>query len=103
MPPAAAPPNDAPPATADDAGRRRRMRYRAWHRGMRETDILVGSFADRYLDGFSSRQLDLFDALLDVADADLLDWYGGRAPVAPAHDHEVTALLLAHRAEGDTR
>lgn len=94
---------ESTPDLSNDAARRRRMRYRAWHRGMRETDLLVGSFADLYLDGFTPRQLDSFEALLDVADADLLDWYGGRKQIAPAHENDVTALLMAHHSDTTTR
>jgi hypothetical protein len=50
-----------PPAMPDDREAldtlRRKLRFRAWHRGTREADLLIGSFADRHLhdsDGYAS-------------------------------------------------
>ena len=35
--------------------RRRRLKFRSWHRGMREMDLVLGRFADAELgDGFGS-------------------------------------------------
>jgi antitoxin CptB len=77
--------------------RRKRLLFRSWHRGTREADLLLGSFAEANLAAFDSRQLDDFAALLDVPDADLFDWITGRATPPPEHDTEVTRLLLAFR------
>ena len=77
--------------------RRKRLRFRAWHRGMRESDLLLGNFADAHIGGFSAEQLDRFEELLEVADADIYNWYAGREPVLPAYDHDVMALLKAFR------
>jgi len=77
--------------------RRRRLRFRAWHRGTREADLLIGSFADRHLAAFSEAELDWFEALLEQSDADLYDWLTGRVPVPAALDHPVMAQLRAFR------
>jgi antitoxin CptB len=61
--------------------RRKRARFRSWHRGTREADLLIGSFADEHLDGFAPEQLDRFEALLEEVDADLVDWITGRSAV----------------------
>ena len=58
--------------------RRKRMVYQSWHRGNRETDIILGKFAESNLDRFTSDQLDQFDALLDLDDHDLYFWYSGQ-------------------------
>ena len=73
------------------------LRFRSWHRGTREADLLLGSFADAHLTGFDGAQLDRYEALLDCSDADLFDWIAGRVPPPPAHDNDVTCLLLAFR------
>jgi antitoxin CptB len=75
--------------------RRKRLRFRAWHRGMRESDLLLGGFADSHIAGFDGGQLDRFEELLEVADADIYNWYAGREPVPPEYDHDVMALLKA--------
>jgi antitoxin CptB len=82
---------------APDDIRRKRLLFRSWHRGTREADLILGSFAEAHLPGFDRTQLDRYEALLECPDADLFDWIAGRAPPLPAHDHDVTRLLLAFR------
>ncbi len=77
--------------------RRKRLKFRAWHRGMRESDLLLGNFADTHAGSFTNEQLDRFEALLEMADADVYNWYAGREPVPPEYDHDVMALLRAFR------
>jgi antitoxin CptB len=77
--------------------RRKRLLYRSWHRGTREADLLLGSFAEARLGEFDAVQLDRFEALLECPDADLYDWIAGRAAPPPEHDNEVTRALLAFR------
>jgi antitoxin CptB len=81
--------------TAPSDFRRKRLIFRSWHRGTRESDLILGSFAEAHLPAFDEAQLDRYEALLDCPDADLFDWITGRAIPPPAHDHEVTQLLLA--------
>jgi antitoxin CptB len=73
--------------------RRKRLRYRSWHRGTREADLLLGRFADAHLAGMDEAQLARFAALLDVPDPDLVDWLTGRLPQPAGHDNDVAALL----------
>ena len=77
--------------------RRKRLLFRSWHRGTREADLILGSFAETHLGEFDSVQLDRYEALLEVPDADLFDWIAGRASPAPEHDHDVTRLFLDFR------
>ena len=79
---------DEPPAQ-----RLRRLRYRSWHRGTREVDLMLGRFADAHLDGMTAAQLDSYAALLTRPDPDIYDWVAGRAPVPPDLDTDVMALL----------
>ena len=76
--------------------RRKRLSFRSWHRGTRESDLILGRFADAHLAGFDEAQLDRYEALLDCADADIFDWVSGRAELPSEHDHDVTRLLLAY-------
>jgi antitoxin CptB len=73
--------------------RRRRARFRAWHRGMRETDLILGGFADREMAGLSEEELAAFEALLEVQDQQILDWLTGREAVAAAHDTALFARI----------
>lgn len=77
--------------------RRKRLLFRAWHRGTREADLILGSFAESHLASFGEPQLERFEALLEIPDAELFDWINGRAAPPPLHDTDVTQLLLAFR------
>jgi len=77
--------------------RRKRLLFRSWHRGTREADLILGSFAEAHLAGFDEPQLDRFEALLEIPDAELFDWINGRAVPPPKHNTDVTRLLLAFR------
>src|SRR3990167_9071138 len=50
--------------TADFSTRLARARFRAWHRGTREADYMIGGFFDRYHAGWDEAALTWFEALL---------------------------------------
>lgn len=60
---------------------RKRIRYRSWHRGCKETDILLGHFCDAHVDGYSEAELDAFEVLLDEEDDGIYKWLTGKQPV----------------------
>jgi antitoxin CptB len=60
-----------------DADRRKRLRFRAWHRGMKEMDLILGTFADAHLAQMNADDLDAFERLIEMPDADLLSWISG--------------------------
>jgi antitoxin CptB len=76
---------------------RRKLGFRAWHRGTREADLLIGSFADRHLPEFDAVALGQFQALLKENDPDIYDWMTGRSSVPPEHDNPVTVALRQFR------
>ena len=87
--------NTAPAADLDAL--RRKLGFRAWHRGTREADLLVGSFADRHLAGFDRTGLEQFERLLSENDPDIYEWMIGRLPIPAEHDNPVTNLLRQFR------
>ena len=81
--------------------RRRKLKFRAWHRGTREMDLLMGRFADAHLDAFGADQLDRFEALLAENDPDIYDWVTGRQAPSADQASDVVELLrrFSNRAE----
>jgi antitoxin CptB len=77
----------------------KRLAHRSRYRGVKESDLLFGRFADRHLGSLSDAQLDRYEALLDEPDQDVLAWIYGRAPVPARHDHDVFGLLRAFEPE----
>jgi antitoxin CptB len=65
----------------DPEARLRRTRYRAWHRGTREADFLVGGFFDTCHSGWTEADLAWFEQLLEEQDVDIMAWAIGTAPV----------------------
>jgi antitoxin CptB len=72
---------------------RRRLRFRSWHRGTREADLMLGRFADVHLAHFSPDQLDRYAVLLEKSDPEIYDWITDRAPVPPDVNSDVFRLL----------
>ncbi|HPF46209.1 MAG TPA: succinate dehydrogenase assembly factor 2 [Emcibacteraceae bacterium] len=73
--------------------RRKRLKFRSWHRGIKEADILLGSFADQFLDQMTPEQLDLYENLLREADSDLVAWITSDRPEPEQYDHDVMKML----------
>ncbi|HEY4134883.1 MAG TPA: succinate dehydrogenase assembly factor 2 [Alphaproteobacteria bacterium] len=73
--------------------RRKRLLFLSQHRGMKEADILIGSFAARHLPAMTAEQLDRFERLLDEEDADLMDWLMGKQPIPDDVESDVFTLL----------
>jgi antitoxin CptB len=76
-----------------DPARLSRLRFRAWHRGTREADYIMGCFFDRHHDLWGEHELAWFEALLQEEDPDVLDWVLGAAPVPARYaGPQMTAL-----------
>lgn len=76
-------------STRSSAGldeRRRRMLFRAWHRGTREMDLVMGRFADAAIETLSDAELSEFERLAEVQDHDLYAWIAGDRPIEPQYD-----------------
>ena len=70
--------------------RRRRLLFRAWHRGMREVDLITGRFADAHIGALTEADVSEFERLMEVPEPDLLNWVMGAAEIPASHD---TALF----------
>lgn len=63
------------------ATRRRRLLFRATHRGTHENDLMIGGFVRANLAAFGAEDFDDLEALLDLPDTVLADWLTGRRPM----------------------
>ena len=81
-------------------GRQRRLLFRSWHRGIRETDLLLGRFADACIDKLSEAELDDYERLLEVSDHDLYVWVTGEAEIPPIYQTGLMRKLCAFHTEG---
>lgn len=66
-----------------------RIAYRAWRRGFREADMVLGPYADQIAPTLSDEDLVIFEDLLDVEDQYLYGWIIERDPTPPEHQGSV--------------
>jgi len=65
----------------DRADRLKRLRFRSWHRGTKEADMMIGGFFDRYGAGWSDEEIDWYERFLEEQDVDIMAWAIGTQPV----------------------
>lgn len=62
------------PLMSDNHARLARMKFRAWHRGTREADYMIGGFFDRYHASWEEAEIAWFEDLLEEDDVDVMAW-----------------------------
>jgi antitoxin CptB len=77
--------------------RRRRILFRAWHRGIREMDLIFGQFADTELRGLPEAELDEFERILGEDDNDLFKWICGEQTLPDRLKTPLFAQISAFR------
>ena len=75
--------------------RRRKLLFRAWHRGLREADLILGRFADAHLAGLDDAGLAEFERLLEAPTRDLVSWVMDEFPPPPEDDTALFRRLCA--------
>ena len=65
----------------DRETRLKRLRFRAWHRGTKEADLMIGGFFDRYCETWAEAEIDWYEALLEEQDVDIMALAIGAAAV----------------------
>jgi antitoxin CptB len=83
--------------------RRRRVLFRAWHRGTREVDLITGRFADAHVGTLTDVELAAFEQLLDVPEPELYAWVTGELPVPESHDSALFRRMRDFHRNGPPR
>ena len=79
--------------------RRRKLKFRAWRRGFREMDLLMGSFADEHLATLSEDDVSEFERLLGTPDWEVFAWLVGQKPVPPNFESSLLTRIMEFRYE----
>ncbi|MBR9835460.1 MAG: succinate dehydrogenase assembly factor 2 [Alphaproteobacteria bacterium] len=79
--------------------RRKKLKFRAWRRGFREMDLLMGTFADAHIANLSEADLDEFERLLATPDWDVFAWLVGQKPIPDNYRSDLLDRLLTFRYE----
>jgi antitoxin CptB len=77
----------------DRESRLKRLRFRAWHRGTKEADMLIGGFYDACSAGWSEEEISWFETLLEEQDVDIMAWAIGAQPAPPVFQGEMMRRL----------
>jgi antitoxin CptB len=83
--------------------RRRRLLFRAWRRGVREMDLIVGRFADAHIDKFDDGALEEFEHLIEVPNAELYAWIVGNEDIPSDQDTVVLRQLIAFHSRAEAK
>ncbi|MEI7931990.1 MAG: succinate dehydrogenase assembly factor 2 [Alphaproteobacteria bacterium] len=67
--------------------------FRAWRRGFREADLILGPFAENHVRSFTEPEFEAFGALLDQDDHDVYNWINGKTPPPAEYDTPILARL----------
>jgi antitoxin CptB len=73
---------------------RKKLLWRATHRGIKEMDIVVGGFAEINLAAMNSSEIKLFEGILEIPDQDLLGWMTRQSSIPFEHDTQLLRRML---------
>ena len=78
---------------------RKKLTFRAWRRGFREMDLLLGAFADAHMAEMNDQEVTEFERLLATPDWEVYAWIIGQKPIPDNHQSSVLDRLIAFRYE----
>jgi antitoxin CptB len=90
-------PSGAPGVTEDLDPRRKRIIWRATHRGIREMDFVVGTFVKQRIAASDEAELAELERILEIPDQDLMAWMTGALPVPAEQTSSLLEEMLATR------
>jgi len=73
--------------------RRKRLLFRSWHRGMREMDYVLGTFANVTIADMNDDELAEFELLMQLPDPDMYKWLSGSIPVPPNQNTSIVQKI----------
>jgi antitoxin CptB len=89
-----------PDESAATERRRRRLLFRATHRGTKENDLMIGGFVADRLATLTDAEMDALEQVMELPDTDLADWLTLRRPIPAEADSPMLRAILAFVAAG---
>ena len=83
-------------ASAETETRRKRLLWRATHRGIKEMDLILGGFVAKNLAGFSEAEIAELERIMDIPDQDMLAWVTRQADVPSHHSSALLSRILTY-------
>lgn len=82
------------PSIPENHIRRKRLLWRATHRGIKEMDLILGGFVTRNIENFTEADITELERIMDIPDQDMLSWATKQEPVPPGHASALLARIL---------
>ena len=82
---------------SDDTIRRKRLLWRATHRGIKEMDLILGGFVVKHLDQFSTMEIAELEAIMEIPDQEMLSWATKQEPVPERYASPLLARILDYK------
>lgn len=79
---------------------KKKLIFRAWHRGTREADLLIGSFAKEFVPAMSEAEVNEFATIMERSDPDIYNWMTGREEPPKELQNSVMERLKNYRFKG---
>lgn len=80
-----------------DETARKRLLWRATHRGIKEMDLILGGFVTRHLAQFSQSEIMELERIIDIPDQEMLAWATSQEPVPDQHASALLGRILAYK------
>lgn len=77
--------------------KRKRLIFRSMHRGTKEMDLILGSFAQTYVPGFEEKELVQYESILVQSDPDLYNWLTGKEDPPANVRNDIFEKLMVHK------
>jgi antitoxin CptB len=81
---------------SDDV-RRKRLLWRATHRGIKEMDLILGGFVTRNIAVLSEADLMDLERIMEISDQDMLSWATKQGPIPAAVASPLLRRILDHK------
>ncbi len=82
---------NSPKIPLDD--KRKKILWRATHRGMKEMDLMLGEYANKHLATMSDNEIAQFIKILQISDANLHDWITEKTPTPDEFQTQLFAAI----------
>lgn len=69
--------------------RRKRLQFRAWHRGTQEADLIFGQFIEARLNDLTEHEIAWFERLFEEPEQDVLAWVTGKVQLPVHYDTDL--------------
>ena len=84
-------------SSTDETARKKRLLWRATHRGIKEMDLIIGGFVTRHIEWLAPADIAELETIMDIPDQDMLAWATKQQPVPTEFATPLLTRILEYR------